>query len=374
MNKININFDIDSNLLSTIIVDDINVVAKYLLLEWINKQNNKTNNDIDNNLCNIINELTQTTKDIFGLSKTSQKRGEIIENNIYHIFENNYQNYAFIKTNHIPHHADAKFITPDNQEILIELKNYKTYVDKKEIDKLKFDMKHTKIKYGLFLSIQSGIAGKKTIDIEIFDHDYTIVYISYVFDEIHKIQTGITLLETLNKMNTIKNVKRLKYLEDRVIKTFEDIKYLSETITILREKYSNLENNIKNELNSYYYFIRDNELKIKEKTNQLWIELNNDLSNNHSNLLNISDLDKLAIEDKSLFKIIDIIKKYNCQMIKRDNNIFYLNILDERVGEIKKLKNRIDIQFYNPNILIKFDDKENNNLFYFETLIKTFIL
>ena len=123
----------------------MNAIAKNLFLEWhknnfkmdtsglnntLELHQHKIRSDIDDKISNIktsINDLCQVTKDVFGISKTSQKRGEIMENSIYELFQNQFQNYSFEKTNHLSHHADAKMITPDNEQFLIEIKNYEVY-------------------------------------------------------------------------------------------------------------------------------------------------------------------------------------------------------------------------------------------------------
>ena len=52
-----------------------------------------------------------------------------------------------------------------------------------------------------FLSFKSGICGKKTFDFEKYEDSNGfsnyIIYISYIFDENHKIQSGLLFLENL---------------------------------------------------------------------------------------------------------------------------------------------------------------------------------
>lgn len=377
--------------LSNYSIEEVNVLAKNLFLEW-HKKNFKTDlsgldstlelhqqkirSDIDDKISNIKNSITDlclVTKDVFGISKTSQKRGEIMENTIYDLFQNQFQNYSFEKTNHLPHHADGKMITPDNELFLIEIKNYQNTVDQKEIDKLKYDMSYTKIRHALFISIQSGIVGKKVVDIERFtrdDNEYSIVYISYVLEENHKIHTGIAMIEALMKLDSCKKTNRIEYLEERILKTMKEITCLSETLNILRTKFLGMEKVIKDQLNDYYVHIRDYECQIKNKLNTIWDNILKDIANCEEVLLEYNNFDSILEENKDLesfpiiSRLIDIFKKENSKLIRKNDSLLSLYYKDKNIGEIKKYKQKIELTFNKPKIMIKFIVKDDNDINY----------
>lgn len=385
-----INKDIINDL-SNYNIEEINAIAKNLFLEWHKKtfytnlsgldntlelHQQKIRSDIDDKISNIkssITDLCQVTKDVFGISKTSQKRGEIMENSIYELFQNQFQNYSFEKTNHLSHHADATMITPDNHKFLIEIKNYQNTVDQKEIDKLKYDMSFTKIKHGLFISIQSGIVGKKVVDIERYtrdDNEYSIVYISYVLEENHKIHTGIAMIEALMKLDTCKKTNRIEYLEDRVLKTMREISYLSDTLNILRTKFIGMEKVIKDQLNDYYVNIRDYECQIKNKLNIIWDNIMKDIANTGDILLEYDDNDIILDETKDtevfsiMSKLLDILKDKNYKLIRKSETNLSLYNKDKYMGDIKKFRQKIEVTFEEPKITIKFNVKDNNDINY----------
>ena len=350
--------------------EEIEIIAKNLLLDWCDY---KKKNDYETyQIKESIQQLQQVTKDIFGLSKTSQKRGEIGENMIYNIFQNDYQNYSFEKTNHISHSADAIVTTPNNDKFLLEIKNYQNVIDQKEITKLKYDMEYTNINYALLISIQSGIVGKKTIDIEKFiinNKEQTIVYCSYVFEESHKLYTCITLLESLIKIKT----ENYNYIKDEIIETIKDITEIYDIIKNLNSQYLIVENNIKDQLSNFYLIIRDYQIKIKDKINKISKKIDDMIYISSDEFIdNFNDSECIL----QVNKINDLIIANNLKIIKKDDSIWIIINDTKNIGEIKKFKSKIEVSIYNPNICLKFlsKDKSDENYILLNSIIKQIII
>lgn len=376
----NINFSIEKlDELSLYSNDELNIIAKQLFVEWFTRKykhsdisdqliqhQNKIRLDFQENFSNIKNELehlSKTTKDVFGLSKTSQKRGEIMENKVIEYFEQTYKNYTINRTNHIPHNGDAEVILSDETKILLEIKNYTTTVDTKEIEKLKYDMEFCNVKYSLFLSIQSGIVGKKNIDIERFfinDLDHYIVYISNISDEYNKIQAGISIIETLIKINKMTKNINTDYIEEKLKNSIKEISYIYDIISSLTKQYKNMESRIKDNLDDYYNLIREQELNIKNKINEIWKNID------ITDLLEYHELDTMILDDKDhecnniLLKISDIFNKYKIKVISKSDTLFLMS----NNGELKLFNKKIEISFDNPRIVIRFISKTNNDINY----------
>lgn len=352
--------NIIDNLNSRYTIDELQIIAKNLFLDWY-EYKNKNKNDYETfQIKESIQQLQQVTKDIYGYSKISQKRGELGENMIYQIFQNDYQNYSFDKTNHISHSADAIITTPNNDKFLLEIKNYQNVVDQKEIDKLKFDMENTDINYALLISIQSGIVGKKTIDIEKFlknDKEYTIIYATYIFEESHKLHTCITLIESLIKIKKY----NLTLIKDDIIETIKDITDIYETIKNLNSQFLLVESNIKEQLSNFYIIIREYQTKIKEKINKISTKLEN------KNYL-ISDEFLNNFSDNECYlhilRINDILNEKNIKLLIKDDSSWYLSNEEKNIGEIKRFKSKIEVIIYNPNICIKFLSKDKSDYNY----------
>ena len=359
--------------------EEIEIIAKNLLLDWCDY---KKKNDYETyQIKESIQQLQQVTKDIFGLSKTSQKRGEIGENMIYNIFQNDYQNYSFEKTNHVPHSADAIVTTPNNDKFLLEIKNYQNVIDQKEITKLKYDMEYTNINYALLISIQSGIVGKKTIDIEKFIINNTdsrdplrvctIVYCSYVFEEPHKLHSCITLLESLIKIKT----ENYNYFKDEIIETIKDITEIYDIIKNLNSQYLMVENTIKEQLSNFYLIIRDYQIKIKDKINKISTKIDDMIYITSDEFIDNFNESECILQ---VNKINDIIIANDLKIIKKDDSTWIIVISNntKNIGEIKKFKSKIEVSIYNPNICIKFlsKDKSDENYILLKSIIKQNII
>ena len=377
--------------------EEIEIIAKNLLLDWCDY---KTKNDYETyQIKESIQQLQQVTKDIFGLSKTSQKRGEIGENMIYTIFQNDYQNYSFEKTNHAPHSADAIVTTHNNDKFLLEIKNYQNVVDQKEIIKLKYDMEYTNINYALLISIQSGIVGKKTIDIEKFiinnkeciisntdsedsknsqelrenQRVCTIVYCSYIFEEPHKLHSSITLLESLIKIKT----ENYNYIKDEIIETIKEITEIYDLIKNLNSQYLMVENNIKEQLSNFYLIIRDYQIKIKDKINKISKKIDDMIYISSEEFIDNFNESECILQ---VNKINDLIIANNLKIIKKDDSSWIISILifndTKNIGEIKKFKSKIEVSIYNPNICLKFlsKDKSDENYILLNSIIKQIII
>ena len=354
--------------------EEIEIIAKNLLLDWCDY---KTKNDYETyQIKESIQQLQQVTKDIFGLSKTSQKRGEIGENMIYNIFQNDYQNYSFEKTNHVPHSADAIVTTPNNDKFLLEIKNYQNVIDQKEITKLKYDMEYTNINYALLISIQSSIVGKKTIDIEKFiinNKEQTIVYCSYIFDEPHKLHTCITLLESLIKIKS----ENYNYIKDEIIETIKEITEIYDLIKNLNSQYLMVENNIKEQLSNFYLIIRDYQIKIKDKINKISKKIDDMIYISSDEFIDNFNESECILQ---VNKINDLIIANNLKIIRKDDSSWIISISifndTKNIGEIKKFKSKIEVSIYNPNICLKFlsKDKSDENYILLNSIIKQIII
>lgn len=350
--------------------DELEIIAKNLFFDWCDY---KTKNDYETyQMKESIQQLQQVTKDIFGFSKISQKRGEVGENMIYTIFQNDYQNYSFKKTNHVSHSADAIVSTPDNDKFLLEIKNYQNVIDQKEIIKLKYDMEYTNINYALFISIQSGIVGKKTIDIEKFinnDKEYTIVYCSYVFEEPHKLHSCITLLESLIKIKT----ENYNYIKDDIIETIKEITEIYDLIKNLNSQYLLVENNIKEQLSNFYLVIRDYQLKIKDKINKISKKIEDTIYISSDEFINNFNESECILQ---VNKINDLIIANHLKIINKDDSTWFILNDTKNIGEVKKFKSKIEVSIYNPNICLKFlsKDKSDENYTLLNSIIKQSII
>ena len=202
---------------------------------------------------------------MFGISTTSNKKGEISEQLVYNMINDKYPNYSYDVKRHIAHHADGELTSPTGMKCLVEIKNYTHTVNKDEINKFKDDLKTTNNNLGIFISLQTNISGRRLIDYETYD-DTHIIYISKIMEDCNKLDCGILLLESIYKLIKKDNIEiKVKQIKQTIYHNFEELENLIFKTNKIRQKYDVLEKNIKENLDKFYLELRNYELEIKEK-------------------------------------------------------------------------------------------------------------
>lgn len=337
-----------------------NIKDKISLLE-----SNLNNLNVDNKL----NEFSNIVNKLFGINNNSCKKGEISEKLIYDILSQKFKNYNYEKKNHISHHADGELTSSSGFKSLVEIKNYNHVVNKDELDKFKYDLKYTNNSFGIFLSLQSGIVGKNIIDYEIYDDNIHIIYISKLMDDINKLDYGIILSEILFKMNsTSSNDIKIEEITSKIKNKFNELDVILKKTVNLRVGYEKLELDIKNNLNIFYSSLRDYEMELKLKMDDIWRELINDLSKNYVDmkskfLLEMSKKDKCY---KIMERIFDVLERNSININVNNNDIIMIG--EKELGVIKKMKDKVVISIDNINITFKGND--NLDYEFFELVLK----
>lgn len=324
--------------------DEIVLICKRLFIDWY--RNRYEQGELHDRICDIvqtsltptIQEMQDNYKELFGVSKISQKKGEIMENNIFELFKNHLQDYAITPTNHLPHNADAEVVTPSNMKLLLEVKNYSNAVDQKEINKLKYDMRETNIKHAIFISIKSGICGKRMIDYEVCEEGH-IVYLSYVGD-VTKIYCGLLLLETLSA-NAVPD--RDEKVEIKIKEGLEEMTQVLDMYKAMKDKFVDMEKSVKSQMDGFYLFMRDQETKIRDKINEIFGNMSKE----------IEEIQGLTIpKDKHqlvLQRTFDILQDNNIRVIQKEDTLWDLQRDGVIVGEVKKKKVGVDVIWRKPS-------------------------
>jgi hypothetical protein len=331
--------------------DAISDILKKMLLIGYNSYfpSNDSNNDPNNDTNNVDKLINVSTKfDILdtlinkltGISNNSKKIGIFGENYIQELIAKNFIGVSYQKTGEIDHCGDGLLTLSNGSEILIEIKNYSNIVNDDEIDKFTFDMKTTKRKFGLFLSLNSKINKSKILDLKTFIHDnetYYQFFVSNLSDDLHRLEVGILLLQVLSEH---KNTKSKEYILDDTIK--EKLTILIDHINEnekLRGCFLDTEKDIRNSLNNFYQKLRDNHMDIENKIKNIFNTLKD---NNITNLPSESEENQLLIKFKNT-KVINILKKTIDYL---DTNSIEYTFNDKEItikeyGLIKILKEKI---------------------------------
>jgi hypothetical protein len=299
-----------------------------------------------NTLTTTIQPLNDLTKSLYGLN-TSTKKGDITEALIEDIIIKQFPEYNYDVKRGIAHHADGEITSPTGLKALVEVKNYNNTVPEDEIDKFKYDLSYRKINYGLFISTKSGIQYQKPFSYEKYEKDgntYHIVYVSKIFEEQHKVYTGILLLENIYKFIKKNDICGL---DKTIIKNLRKIEKVIEEFSLIKNKYLDMESSIKKSLDDYYGIIREAEYKMKEQFNDIWdsiVDDNNKLIKytQKEDIINSGGKKIQNILDKTLSKFNDGFKF----VINDDGNISIL-YKSKSVCIIVQYKLKIVVRFLN---------------------------
>jgi hypothetical protein len=301
-------------------------------------------NDLMTTLNTSIQPLNDLTKSLYGLN-TSTKKGDITEALIEDVIVKQFPEYNYDVKRGIAHHADGELTSPSGLKALVEVKNYNSTVPEDEVDKFKYDLSYRKINYGLFISTKSGIQYQKPFSYEKYEKDgntYHIVYVSKIFEEQHKVYTGILLLENIYKFIKKNDVCGL---DKAIMKNLRKIEKVIEEFSLIKNKYLEMESSIKKSLDDYYGIIRDAEYKMKEQFNDIWDSIVDD----NNKLIKYTEKEQIINSGgKKIQNILDkTLSKFN------DDFKFVVNE-DGNINILYKLKSVCIIVLYKLKIVVKF--------------------
>lgn len=310
------------------------------------------------NLKLLINEIKLEQQNNMLQLNTNNTKGALGEQLIYEFFKQN--NYHIDDTSGIAHSGDmCLYLEEINQNVLIEIKNYKNSVDQKQIDKFYYDLNYTGIKLGIFISLQSKIVNiKYPIEWKINEVNEILIFISECKEE-YLYLAIYSLILLFKKTNYKSNLQLIEHTE-----IYNDIKYLSnqkdsinkikQDILSIHENYTKsiltLYNNLCTFDNNFNYILNkiynrlDKEL-IMVDNNKLYLEsIGLNIPNNIKEILDI------IISDLNAVYKLEFIDQKKIKITKNDKNI----------GEIKILKTTINL-ILDSGLELKNINKENWN-------------
>lgn len=330
------------------------------------KMEQRTTNQLMSNQDRMMDMMETFT----GKTKTSQSKGEIAENFLEETLNRAFPNDTVNNCSGVAHESDIQLISTDHPTIILESKNYNSVVQKKEIDKLKDDMKRTNIKYSVFLSLNSKIIGKKHLEIEQFDDMY-ILYVSNVgFNAdfvVMAMKTMIEISKIGNKQTTVVSKELIKDKIGKVIvllqKLIEIPASLSRTRTVLLEEQNNIRSSLDKIHTSYINNEAETKRIINEIENEIGIQLcslsgiDYECCNNIEKLVNDVEEKKQNIFRNILTQLITNGFSVNKNTDDGLYDIFKSNT-HELVSRLNIRQSRLTI----PSINCQFDFKKKNDI------------
>jgi hypothetical protein len=221
--------------------------------------------------------------------KVSSVKGQMGENVVYDILVEKFPDFTIENTSKIGHSGDIQILLPNYNKVIVEVKNYNKTIDTLELDKLKYDMKFNKCNYAIFVSLNSGIVGKKRFQLETFHHDrenYYILYVPYAFlkgipnkksvivhnsidDSLNnltiKLEFCICIISNLSTVLKDHNHNYNKHIEHII----NEVNEIYNDFLLVKQSYIKMEENIKKALDNNMQNIKDYEISIKNRIKKL---------------------------------------------------------------------------------------------------------
>ena len=346
------------------------------ILSTVSLTSNLTNSRLQNieskfdslNIDSKLNNMNDIMQKLFGISNNSYKRGDISEEIIYQLFNSKFKNYSYEKKGHVPHSGDGELTSPNGMKLLVEIKNYSQPVPKKEVEKFLYDMNFTGNQFGIFISLQSNIISKKGIQFDTYMKEgkkIFCVFICNAFEELSRIESGILILENIQKFNDImqQDKKLLDTITDRVNENLLGLNDIVNKLGKMKQQYQDMEKNIKSELDVFYLNIRDYELEVKTKIDQIMKNTLSDLKNIEGETSCKTEWDKiieqLPKKTKSIIiKISDVLvgkqllpiyDKKIITLVQNNKPVYYLKLQKEKVILYNKESN-FTLEFKSKNL------------------------
>jgi hypothetical protein len=123
-------------------------------------------------------DRVKTTIDKFTeFSNKSSFKGAMGENLVERVIEHYFPDDTIVNTSKKTAESDYHMKCHNGVMFLIESKFYTSVVNKQELDKFRRDLVKTGFPVGIFISLSSGIVGKKRFDIERLNEHQMILYI-----------------------------------------------------------------------------------------------------------------------------------------------------------------------------------------------------
>jgi hypothetical protein len=370
--------------INNITYDKINLFVssnKYKLLDKIDKEklefvideifelgySQYMKNLIKSDLANELQSNTQTNlskpTNAITESKYSTLKGSMGEDLVMDIIIEKFNNLCVENTSKIPHSGDIQVRLSSGNVIIIEVKNYNKTIDQEQLDKLKFDMMFNNVRGAIFLSLNSGIVGKKKFDLEIFKHNNNDCYILFMPYSMHKvipdkknIITHTDIEDSVNNLSVklefglciVQNIidKSTQIINNKNISSI-DLDFMVTQFNLVYAEFKTIKNSMRK--------LDENIRKSLDTHKNTIVEFEHTIVSKINNLIGT----KLYSED-----ILNYEKK-NIKIIKNNKKMYDVSINNVLFGRIIEISNSFDVFVnYNSNIINKqFDNFDDCKLF-----------
>ena len=316
-----------------------------------------------------IESLEESLSKLIGLGSNSSKKGAFAELLLEDMIKKRYGDIDFQDTSEKPKCGDAWLTFPDNKIVMLESKNYTSTISNDELSKMERDMIENNILWGIFVSWNSNLQGKREFDFHNFNHHgkkFFIVTLSNLAKDDSRLDLAIQVVRKLR--NNIENSEKFPWLIDNISNDLDEFNEIVNLNYKLRDAFENTENEIKKNLANFYTILREYSFKLNNKAQQIIDKIQTTMTSSLSIDLDISKDLIIKYKDKKVLDILtlflDNIKKINWILKEIDGQLNIYKIINSEetlIGKLKIQNKKILLTLVKFNMVIEFKEKEDNS-------------
>jgi len=325
-----------------------------------------------------IDKVSETVINLTGQTKISSIKGKIGETFIENTIKQHFPDDSVVIKAQNPHESDIEYIENNSDlKILIESKFYKNTVGSKEIQKFEDDLSRSGINYGIFISLNSFIVGKKRFQVEKKNKKIVVFIPNAGFNQ-YSIICSLLLIKELHKYN-IKNNLNFINIDEKCLQIYNSLSFL-DNIWENIQKLSFDTRKTKECINKSLETLHNNVIELEISTKNIMKQIKHIISDNLIDLnekcieiIDTDDLDNFIIEFKFSEKIkiqlkkLENIIKFNKANLIRIGQKLLINKNDKNICKIKINKKNILLESKNPTCTLEFCEKNENLIKYILT-------
>ncbi len=217
---------------------------------------------VGNTMMSAVSEfkiLHESLKDLPVILAKSQTKGHIGEVCVLDFLKETLSSADFVieNTSTVSNSGDMR-VTRRDFECIVDTKFYKQTVPKKEVEKLKRDMVTCKTRCGVLVSLTSGVAGFKHIDMDVYtdenDKLACVMILSHSKDKPERILVGVKTLELIWEFFLKKNSVSSSSLaiREKSINVLQNIIESSEDLRDLVRQYEKHKKSVFESLSTFH--------------------------------------------------------------------------------------------------------------------------
>jgi len=314
-----------------------------------------------------IEPLNNCLSKLIGLQSASSKKGELGENIIQNAFTTRYGDILYEDKSHVAHSGDAWLLLPDSKIVMVESKNYTNTINKNEIIKMEYDMKHNNIRFCLFLSLNAPIQGFRDMDFHTFTHNgemYFAIMVSNLTNNISKLDLAFNMIRKLIEiMNT---PEKFPWIQKKINEGLNRVNEIIAKNYLLRDNFYTMEKSIYSAMDVYHKELRNFQYELEETIQLLTKEINSTMDDSIQKQETIREI-LLKHKDKKIYSVIshlgDLIEKKNWTMSIIDDNKYDLYNKNQKIGHFEVQIKKAKITFISNQLELSFiaGNNESNN-------------